>query len=327
MDPLPGWRNWQTRQLEVLVGAIPWRFESSSGHSREAPNGASRVAFQSGPKTVQLQSLMQANLLQHLMPTCAGAKAAAAGTVLTTPATADSAHADPRTGTVRLNEIFHSIQGESTWAGAPCVFVRLTGCPLRCTYCDTEYAFREGRTATLGEIVDAVLATGCPLVELTGGEPLAQKRSFDLIHLLCDRGLTVLIETSGALDISPCDERAIRILDIKTPGSGESGRNLWSNIANLRARDEVKFVLTDRADYEWAVNTIAEHGLTERVQRGELSAILMSAAWAQPKGLEIAGCPGLSPRSLAEWIIADRLAVRMQTQMHKVIWEPQTRGV
>ncbi|MEN9641199.1 MAG: 7-carboxy-7-deazaguanine synthase [Planctomycetota bacterium] len=270
---------------------------------------------------------MQPNPLQHLMPTCSGAKAAAAGTVLGTPAPADSAHTDPRTGTVRLNEIFHSIQGESTWAGAPCVFVRLTGCPLRCTYCDTEYAFREGRTATLGEIVDAVLATGCPLVELTGGEPLAQKRSFDLIRLLCDHGLTVLIETSGALDISPCDERSIRILDIKTPGSGESARNLWSNIANLRARDEVKFVLTDRADYQWAVNTIAEHGLTERVQRGELGAILMSAAWAQPKGLEIAGCPGLSPRSLAEWIIADRLAVRMQTQMHKIIWEPQTRGV
>ncbi len=270
---------------------------------------------------------MQPNPLQHLMPTCSGAKAANADSVLTPAAPTSGDHADPRTGTVRLNEIFHSIQGESTWAGAPCVFVRLTGCPLRCTYCDTEYAFREGRTATLGEIVDAVRATGCSLVQLTGGEPLAQKRAFDLIRLLCDHGLTVLIETSGAVDISPCDERAIRILDIKTPGSGESARNLWCNIANLRARDEVKFVLTDRADYEWAVATIAERSLSERVQRGELGAILLSAAWEQPKGLEIAGCAGLSPRSLAEWIIADRLPVRMQTQLHKIIWEPHTRGV
>lgn len=229
--------------------------------------------------------------------------------------------------TLRVNEIFHSIQGESTWAGAPCVFVRLTGCPLRCTYCDTEYAFREGRTATIGEIVDAVAATGCPLVELTGGEPLAQKRSFDLVRVLCERGLTVLIETSGAVDIAPCDARAIRILDIKTPGSGESERNLWQNLGDLRARDEVKFVLTDRADYDWAKAKIAEHHLAERVREGRLGVILLSAAWAQPKGTEIAGCAGLSPRSLAEWIVADRLPVRMQTQLHKIIWEPQTRGV
>ena len=268
---------------------------------------------------------MQTNPLQHLMPTCHGAKAAAAGSVLGAPA--QSAAGDVLAGTLRLNEIFHSIQGESTWAGAPCVFVRLTGCPLRCNYCDTEYAFREGRTATIGEIVDAVAATGCPLVELTGGEPLAQKRSFDLVRVLCERGLTVLIETSGAVDISPCDPRAVRILDIKTPGSGEADRNLWQNLADLRARDEVKFVLTDRADYEWSKAKIAEQQLTERVREGRLGAILLSAAWEQPKGTEIAGCAGLSPRSLAEWIVADRLPVRMQTQLHKIIWEPQTRGV
>jgi 7-carboxy-7-deazaguanine synthase len=267
---------------------------------------------------------MATNPLQHLMPTCSGAKAAAAGSVLATGAQPTG---DPLDGTVRLNEIFHSIQGESTWAGLPCVFVRLTGCPLRCTYCDTEYAFREGRTATLREIVEQVAATGCPLVELTGGEPLAQKRAFDLVRALCDRGLTVLIETSGAVDIAPCDPRSIRILDVKTPGSGEAARNLWSNIADLRARDEVKFVLTDRADYDWAKARIAELGLDRRVREGSLGAILLSAAWEQPKGTEIAGCAGLAPRELAAWIVADRLPVRMQTQLHKIIWDPRTRGV
>ena len=267
---------------------------------------------------------MATNPLQHLMPTCSGAKAAAAGSVLAAGAGAGT---DPLDGTLRLNEIFHSIQGESTWAGLPCVFVRLTGCPLRCTYCDTEYAFREGRTATLREIVEQVTATGCDLVELTGGEPLAQRRAFDLVRLLCDRGMTVLIETSGAVDISPCDPRSIRILDIKTPGSGESGRNLWSNVADLRPRDEVKFVLTDRADYDWAKTRITELGLDRRLRDGALGAILLSAAWEQPKGSEIAGCAGLSPRELAGWIVADRLRVRMQTQLHKIIWDPRTRGV
>jgi organic radical activating enzyme len=170
-----------------------------------------------------------------------------------------------------------------------------------------------------------VAATGCPLVELTGGEPLAQKRSFDLVRVLCERGLTVLIETSGAVDIAPCDPRAIRILDIKTPGSGESERNLWQNLGDLRARDEVKFVLTDRADYDWAKAKIAEHRLAERVREGRLGAILLSAAWEQPKGMEIAGCAGLSPRSLAEWIVADRLPVRMQTRARFGV-QPQERS-
>jgi 7-carboxy-7-deazaguanine synthase len=263
------------------------------------------------------------------MPTCPGAKAASAGSVPAPSVRAgeDEAPADPRTGTLRVNEVFHSIQGESTWAGVPCVFVRLTGCPLRCTYCDTEYAFREGATTTVGELVDRVAAYGCPVVELTGGEPLAQKRSFDLVRVLCDRGLTVLIETSGAVDIAPCDRRSIRILDIKTPGSGEAARNRWANLADLRVRDEVKFVITDRADYEWARDRIAEHGLAERVRKGTLGAVLLSAAWEQPKGAEVAGCAGLAPRELARWILEDRLPVRMQSQLHKVIWDPRTRGV
>jgi len=251
------------------------------------------------------------------MPTCTGAKAAAAGAVLGRPA-AD----DPRAGTLRLNEIFHSIQGESTWAGEPCTFVRLTGCPLRCTYCDTEYAFREGATATLGDILDRVAAIGCPLVELTGGEPLAQRRAFDLIDRLCERRLTVLIETSGAVDIRPCHPSAIRILDIKTPGSGECERNLWSNLDDLRPSDEVKFVIVDRADYEWARGLIRDQRLAERCH-----AVLLSPAFPQKKGLEILGCHGLSPRALAEWILEDRLPVRQQTQLHKLIWDPGQRGV
>jgi 7-carboxy-7-deazaguanine synthase len=226
------------------------------------------------------------------------------------------------TPTLRINEIFFSIQGESTWAGCPCVFVRLTGCPLRCRYCDTEYAFREGKTRPIDEILAEVRAFGCPLVEITGGEPLAQQRVHDVIRPLCDDGATVLIETSGAIDIRPCDPRSIRILDLKTPGSGEAERNLWSNLDDLRPRDEIKFVITDRADYDWAVRAIREHRLAERC-----NAVLMSAVFEQKKGLEILGCPALHPRTLAEWILADRLPVRMQTQLHKLIWDPGTRGV
>jgi 7-carboxy-7-deazaguanine synthase len=224
--------------------------------------------------------------------------------------------------TLRVNETFFSIQGESTWAGAPCFFVRLTGCPLRCRYCDTEYAFREGAPRTIGSIVEEIRASGATLVELTGGEPLAQKRAFDLMAILCDQGFTVLVETSGAIDIRPCHPKAIRILDIKTPGSGEVERTLWSNLDDLRPVDEVKFVIVDRADYEWAREKIREDRLAERCR-----AVLMSPAFPQKKGLEILGCPGLDPRSLAEWILADRLPVRQQTQLHKLIWDPGTRGV
>ena len=224
--------------------------------------------------------------------------------------------------TLRVNETFFSIQGESTFAGRPCFFIRLSGCPLRCRYCDTEYAFREGAPRTIGALLDEVGASGARLVELTGGEPLAQRRAFDLIDLLCERGLEVLIETSGAVDVSPCHPKAIRILDLKTPGSGEVGRNLWSNLDDLRPRDEVKFVIVDRADYEWAREVIARHRLAERCH-----AVLLSPAFPQKRGLEILGCPGLDPRELAGWILADRLKVRQQTQLHKHIWDPGTRGV
>lgn len=226
--------------------------------------------------------------------------------------------------TLRINEVFFSIQGESTWAGCPCAFVRLTGCPLRCTYCDTEYAFREGRRRAIDEIVAEVCGHRCSLVEITGGEPLAQANVHDLITRLCDLGKTVLIETSGACDIGPCDSRSICIVDLKTPGSGEVDRNLWTNIEKLRPHDEVKFVITGRADFDWAMDSIRRHDLARRVK-----AILLSAVFEQASGWEIAGCEGLSPRDLAEWMLAESLPanVRLQTQLHKLIWEPQTRGV
>jgi 7-carboxy-7-deazaguanine synthase len=226
--------------------------------------------------------------------------------------------------TLRINEIFHSIQGESTWAGLPCVFVRLTGCHLRCHYCDTAYAFTEGGARTIDDIIAEVMAHPSDLVEITGGEPLLQPRVHPLITRLCDAGKTVLIETSGAVDISPCDPRSIRIMDLKTPGSGEVERNLWSNIDQLRQADEVKFVITDRSDYEWAVDVIHRHGLGERCR-----AVLLSAVFETAAGLEVAGCAGLHPRELAEWMLADALPpnVRMQTQLHKLIWHPLTRGV
>lgn len=228
--------------------------------------------------------------------------------------------------TLRINEIFHSIQGESTFAGCPCVFVRLTGCHLRCHYCDTEYAFREGEHRPIDDILHEVLAHPTRLVEITGGEPLLQPRVHDLMSALCDHGRTVLIETSGACDISTCDTRVIRILDLKTPGSGEVNRNLWSNIAHLTTDDEVKFVITDRADFDWACAAIEEHDLGRRVR-----AVLLSAVFTQPTGLEILGHRGLSMRSLAEWMLSHRPTLppnaRLQTQLHKFIWDPQTRGV
>lgn len=224
--------------------------------------------------------------------------------------------------TLRVNEVFHSIQGESTWVGVPMVFVRLTGCPLRCHYCDTSYAFREGTTVPVTELLERVRAFGCPVVEFTGGEPLAQKAVFPAMAALCSEGFTVLVETSGAVDMEPCDPRVIRILDIKTPGSGEVERNRWENLSDLRSRDEVKFVITDRADYEWAREIVLRERLHERCH-----AVLMSAAHRQVGDADIRGCDGLSHRLLAEWILADRLAVRQQGQLHKVIWDPSTRGV
>ncbi|MFO0872921.1 MAG: radical SAM protein [Phycisphaerales bacterium] len=224
--------------------------------------------------------------------------------------------------TLRINETFFSIQGESTWAGCPCFFIRLTGCHLRCAYCDTEYSFKEGRIRTIDELVDEALAIDCGLVEITGGEPLLQPRVHELVRRLADAGRTVLVETSGACDIRPLDPRSIAILDIKTPGSGEPERNLPSNLDALRPHDEVKFVIVDRADYEFARDMILARDLPRRCR-----AVLLSAVFEQPRGLEILGARGLSMRTLAEWILADRLPVRLQTQLHKWIWEPQTRGV
>lgn len=218
---------------------------------------------------------------------------------------------DGKIDRLRVNEIFFSIQGESTWAGRPCAFVRLTGCNLRCAWCDTEYAFYEGRTMAVEEAAERVLAYGCDLVEVTGGEPLLQPAVHPLVARLLEAGRTVLIETSGASDVSPLDPRAIKVMDLKCPASGECARNLWSNLEHLTARDEVKFVIAGRADYEWARGVMLEHNLAARV-----NAVLMSCAFGS-----------LEPARLAGWILADRLAVRMQLQMHKHIWPPEARGV
>jgi 7-carboxy-7-deazaguanine synthase len=217
---------------------------------------------------------------------------------------------------LRVTEIFHSIQGESSWAGLPCTFVRLTGCPLRCTWCDTEYSFYGGEKMALAEIVGHVDRLGTPLVEVTGGEPLVHRNAFTLIRMLLDSGYTVLVETSGAVDVGPLDGRAHKIMDLKCPGSGEVDRNLWSNLDHLTDRDEVKFVLRDRADYEWARSVVRERGLAERVNSGSIRALLFSPVWGE-----------LDIRELAEWILEDRLPVRFQLQLHKLIWDPATRGV
>ena len=223
-----------------------------------------------------------------------------------------------------VNEIFYSIQGESTRTGLPCVFVRLMGCHLRCTYCDTEYAFHEGRRWTIEQVLNEVQQRGggCGLVEVTGGEPLLQPGVHELMSALCDAGDTVLCETSGACDIGACDPHVIRIMDLKTPDSGEADRNLWSNLDHLNERDEVKFVCCSRRDYEWARDVIREHALHEKTH-----AVLMSAVHEMPVGKELPGAAGLSMRELTSWILEDRLPVRIQTQLHKLIWDPMARGV
>ncbi|MDP7029929.1 MAG: radical SAM protein [Phycisphaerales bacterium] len=221
-----------------------------------------------------------------------------------------------------INEIFHSVQGESSRAGLPCVFVRLRGCHLRCTWCDTEYAFSEGSTMQVDDIVNYALQWDTPLVQITGGEPLLQEAVHPLMSRLCDAGKTVLLETSGACDISACDDRVIRIMDLKCPGSGEADRNDFGNIAHLRSDDEVKFVIGDREDYEWARGVIETHQLTDRV-----SAVLLSPVHAQKPGKQIDGHAGLEAQMLAEWMLQDQLSARLQLQMHKVIWHPERRGV
>lgn len=219
-------------------------------------------------------------------------------------------------GYLRVTEIFHSIQGESTWVGSPCTFVRLTGCPLRCTWCDTEYAFHGGERRSLDSIVEEVRAIGTPLVEITGGEPLVHSNAFRLAALLLDEGFTVLVETSGAMDVAPLDPRVHKIMDLKCPGSGEVEKNLWSNLGRLSGRDEVKFVVRDRRDYEWAREVIRERRLDDRVDRGTLRALLISPVWDE-----------LDLQELAGWILEDGLPVRFQLQLHKLIWNPGTRGV
>jgi len=212
---------------------------------------------------------------------------------------------------IRVNEIFYSIQGESTWAGHRCVFVRLTGCNLRCTWCDTAYAFYEGAQMEIPAVMERVRSYGCKLVEITGGEPLLQMGVHALIEALLAEQYEALIETSGERDISTLDPRVIRIMDLKCPESGEAERNRWSNVDYLNSRDEVKFVIASRRDYEWARCVIEEYQLGKRV-----NAVLMSAAF----GL-------IEPVALAGWLLEDRLPVRMQLQLHKHIWDPHKRGV
>jgi 7-carboxy-7-deazaguanine synthase len=210
-----------------------------------------------------------------------------------------------------INEIYLSVQGESTWAGLPCVFIRLTGCDLRCSYCDTEYAFYEGKKRLVSEVLAEVSDMPCPMVEVTGGEPLLQKNVKPLMAALCDAGKTVLIETSGAHDISGIDPRVHRIVDLKTPSSGESGRNRYENIPHLTERDEVKFVLGSREDYEWAREQIGRYDLGSRVR-----AVLLSPVFGK-----------IDPKDIVQWMLDDQLPARFQLQMHKFIWEPRARGV
>lgn len=217
---------------------------------------------------------------------------------------------------LRITEIFHSIQGESTWAGLPCTFVRVTGCPLRCVWCDTAYAFQGGTRMTLAEIEEEVDRVGTPLVEVTGGEPLAHPNVLPLTRALADKGYTVLIETSGAFDISSLDPRVHRIMDLKCPGSGEVERNLWTNLDHLGPGDEVKFVVADREDYLWARDTIRQRGLDRAVLEERLGALLVSPVWND-----------LDREELAGWILEDRLPVRFQLQLHKLIYGPDRIGV
>jgi 7-carboxy-7-deazaguanine synthase len=210
-----------------------------------------------------------------------------------------------------VNEIFHSIQGESTYTGAPCVFVRLTACDLRCTWCDTPYAFTEGVKRAVADVIDGVAAFGCPLVEITGGEPLLQDDVYPLMAGLRDRGLTVLVETGGHISVDRVPHGVVKIIDVKCPGSGESARNHWPNLDLLGPADEVKFVIRDRADYDFAREVVSRHALPAKC-----SAVLFSPVHDV-----------LPPADLASWILADRLAVRLQLQVHKYIWGAHARGV
>jgi 7-carboxy-7-deazaguanine synthase len=210
-----------------------------------------------------------------------------------------------------INEIFYSIQGESTFAGRPCVFVRLTACDLRCSWCDTPYAFHEGQKRSVDDILTEVDTYGCSLVEVTGGEPLLQEDVYPLMRRLIESGRTVLLETGGHHSTARVPELVVTILDVKCPGSGEAHRNDWTNLERLRPHDEVKFVIRDRMDYEFARDVVRRHNLGARA-----AAVLFSPVHAV-----------MEPRVVTEWILADRLAVRLQLQLHKYVWDPETRGV
>jgi 7-carboxy-7-deazaguanine synthase len=213
-------------------------------------------------------------------------------------------------GSLVIHEIYRSLQGESLYAGLPCVFVRLTACHLRCGYCDTPHAFGQGETITLDDVVAQALAHGDPLVEITGGEPLLQPEVYPLMTRLADAGRTVLLETSGAIDIEAVDPRVHIIMDIKTPGSGESGANLDANLGRLKTSDEIKYVICDRADFDWSVGHVRRHELAGRFS------ILFSPAFGR-----------VDPTDLADWVLDTRLPIRLQLQLHKQLWEPNARGV
>ena len=210
-----------------------------------------------------------------------------------------------------INEIFHSIQGESTHAGRPCVFVRLTACDLRCSWCDTPYAFHEGRKMSVDDVVERVAEYGCQVVEITGGEPLLQKDVYPLMERLLEARRTVMIETGGHLSVDRIPDGVIRVIDVKCPGSGESAKNHWPNLDRLRPTDEIKFVIKDRVDYEYARDVVVTHALVDRC-----AAVLFSPVHGV-----------MEAKQLAAWILADRLPVRLQLQAHKYIWDPQRRGV
>jgi len=213
---------------------------------------------------------------------------------------------------MRVTEIFYSIQGESSYAGLPCAFVRLTYCNLRCVWCDSEYTFAGGEELSVDAVLERVRAYACPLVEVTGGEPLVQKRECcELVRRLCDGGYTVLVETGGGLDVSPLDVRAVKILDVKCPGSGEAGRNHWPNLERLGPRDEVKFVVKDRADFDYALGVIDRYRLGERAPEVLISPVWGAVAWAD----------------LAAWVLASGVRARLQLQLHKLIWGAEARGV
>ena len=213
-------------------------------------------------------------------------------------------------GSLVIHEVYRSLQGESTHAGLPCTFIRLTACHLRCTYCDTAHAFHRGTTIALEEVVEQALATGDRLIEVTGGEPLLQPEAFPLMTALADAGRTVLLETSGAVDISPVDRRVSIILDVKTPASGEVSANLEANLGLLKPIDEVKYVVCDRADFDWAVDHARRHDLTSRVP------VLIAAAHER-----------VDPTELAAWVLETGLPLRLQVQLHKLLWGANTRGV